>query len=431
LYQRKSRYRQQIGAIVMTRNSILGVVGLISVLMSSSATAQSLTPRPAKVTTVTASEAVISRKYPAIVLPSREIELSFKVSGQVIDLPVHASSEVTTGDTIAQIDTRDFENQISQLLSSRDQATAQLDALMAGARPEEIAALEAAVQSAQAQVDQTVDALTRAEALLERGVSTRAVVENAQAQARVAQANLRAQEEQLRIGEIGGRPEEIAGAEAGLRGIDTQIKVARDSLSDATLTAPFDGIIARRDIENFSNVSTGQSIVLLQGVGVVHLAFDIPSLDVTELTRNGPGTITNTATFAALRGQEFETELVEFSVQADSATQTYRGRVSVTVPEDAVILPGMVANVVSSTRGAAAQITAPLSAIASEPDGAPFVWLVAKNGTVSAQSVFLGEATGADVVVKGGLSDGDTIVSAGVSEIIDGMTIRPITRVGN
>ena len=105
----------------------------------------------------------------------------------------------------------------------------------------------------------------------------------------MAQANLRAQQEQLRIGEIGGRPEEIAAAEAAMRGIDAQIKVARDNLSDATLTAPFDGIIARRDIENFSNVSAGQSIALLQRIQVVHLAFDIPSLDVTQLTRYAKG----------------------------------------------------------------------------------------------------------------------------------------------
>lgn len=415
----------------MTRNDLIRVLSLIAAMVSTSALAQDATPRPAKVATVVASDTVISRKYPAVVLPSQEIELSFKVSGQIIELPIRAASNVSAGDTIAQIDTRDFENQISQLQSSRDQATAQLEALRAGARPEEIAALEAAVASAQAQVEQTTDALTRAEALLERGVATRAQVEGAQAEARVAQANLRAQEEQLRIGEIGGRPEEIAASEAVLRGIDTQIKVARDNLSDATLTAPFDGIIARRDIENFSNVSAGQSIALLQRLEVVHLAFDIPSIDVTELTRNGPDSITNIATFNSLRGQEFETELVEFSVQADSATQTYRGRVSVTVPEGAVILPGMVASVISSTQGSAAQVAAPLSAIAAEPDGSPFVWLVSDDGKVSAQKVSLGEATGASVVISEGLSDGDTIVSAGVSEIIDGMTIRPITRVGN
>jgi multidrug efflux pump subunit AcrA (membrane-fusion protein) len=50
---------------------------------------------------------------------------------------------------------------------------------------------------------------------------------------------------------------------------------------------------------------------------------------------------------------------------------------------------------------------------------------------VSKQPVTLGEASGSQVVVKTGLKAGDTVVAAGVSEIIDGMTIRPITAVGN
>lgn len=417
----------------MLRSSFIGALGLVGLTFAVPAVAQdqTSTPRPAKVATVTASSSVVTRKYPAIVLPSREIELSFKVSGQVVELPLRAADNVKKGDVIAQIDTRDFENQIAQLQSQKDQATAQLDALRSGARAEEIAALEANVESAQAQVEQTADALNRAQQLLERGVSTRAQVEGAQAEARVAAANLRAQQEQLRIGEVGGRPEEIAASEAALRGIDAQIKVAQDSLSDATLKAPFDGIVARREIENFSNVQAGQSVALLQGLDVVHLAFDIPSPDVTELSRNGPGGITSTALFDALPDEEFETELVEFSVQADSSTQTYRGRVAVTVPEGAVILPGMVASVISKTEGAAAQLRAPLSAIAASPNGQPYVWLVSETGVVSQQEVTLGEASGMNVVISAGLSDGDTVISAGVSQIIDGMTVRPITQVGN
>ncbi|MBY5931478.1 efflux RND transporter periplasmic adaptor subunit [Tateyamaria omphalii] len=415
----------------MTPRNILGIAAAAFTALYAGAFAQDAVPRPAKVVTLQATDNIVSRTYPATVLPSREIELSFKVSGQVIDLPIRAASQVSAGDVIAQIDPRDFENQIRQLQSQRAQSEAQLEALRAGAREEEIIALEANVASAQAQVDQTREALSRAEQLLERGVSTRAQVEAAQAEARVAEANLRAQQEQLRIGQVGGRPEDIAAAEAGLEAIDAQVKIARDALADATLTAPFDGIVARRDIENFTNVQAGQPIALLQGLDVVHLAFDIPGPDVSDLAQNGPDQIANIAIFDALPGQEFDAEMVEFSVQADSATQTYRGRVAVTVPEESFILPGMIANVIASTEGAKAQIRAPISAVAAASDGAPFVWLVEEGGQVSAQPITLGEANGARVVVTEGLSDGDTIVAAGVSEIIEGMTIRPITSVGN
>lgn len=410
---------------------IAGIIAVLSATSAEQSYAQDASTRPAKVAVATATDETISRSYPALVLPSREIELSFKVSGQLVELPVRAATSVSAGDIIAQIDPRDFENQLAALQSQREQAVAQLDALRAGAREEEIAALEAAVEAAQAQVDQARDALSRAEELLSRGVSTRAQVDDTQAEFRVAVANLRAQQEQLRIGQVGGRPEDIAASEAAIRGIDAQIKVARDALSDTTLRAPFDGVVARRDVENFSNVQAGQSIVLIQGLDVVHLAYDVPGPDVTELTRANIDQITTVALFDALPGQEFDAELIEFVVQADSATQTYRGRVAVTVPQGTVILPGMVANVRASTQGNMTQVMAPLSAIAATPEGSPFVWLVDDTGKVAAQPVALGEAQGAMVVVREGLANGDTIVSAGVSEIIDGMTIRPITQVGN
>ena len=404
---------------------------LLGVGSFGTAQAQDGSVRPAKVTTVTASGSVLARSYPALVLPSREIELSFKVSGQVTELPVRAGAQVAAGDVIARIDPRDFQSQKVQLQSQRDQAAAQLEALRAGARPEDIAALEAAVDSAQAQVGQARDALDRAQQLLDRGVTTRVQVDTAQADLRVAEANLRAQEEQLRIGQIGGRPEEIAAAEAVLRGMEAQVQVAEDNLADTVLKAPFDGIIARRDIENFANVQAGQDIVLLQGLDVVHLAFDIPGPDVVEFTRLGVEQVRARAVFSSLPDQEFDAELTEFSVQADSATQTYRGRAAVVVPEGEAILPGMVARVIVRAEGRESRIFAPLTAIAAGPDGSPFVWLTDAGGKVTKRPVTLGDARGGDVTVADGLAEGDTIVSAGVSRIIDGMTIRPITQVGN
>ncbi len=416
----------------MTKNKIFAtVIACLWITPFSGAMAQDTMPRPAKVVSVASSDTVLRRSYPATVLPSQQVELSFRVSGRLIDLPVRGAMEVSTGDVIAVLDPRDFESQIAQLNSQLTQAVSQLDALRSGAREEEVAALEANVTAAIAQRDQTRDAVERTRQLVERGVSTNAQLEGAEAEFRVAEANLRAQEEQLRIAVTGGRPEDIAASEAVVEGIESQLKVASDNLSDATLRAPFDGIISRRDVENFANVQAGQSIALLQALEVVHLAFNIPGPDVTALTRNGPENIKNVASFDALPGKIFNAEVVEFSLQADSATQTYKGRVAVTVPEGAVILPGMVANVVSSAPGPSAAILVPLSAIAAAPDGSPLVWTVDDTGLVTGQTVELGEAFGATVSVIAGLRDNDTIIVAGVSRIIDGMTVRPITQVGN
>ncbi|MFQ6548167.1 efflux RND transporter periplasmic adaptor subunit [Aestuariibius sp. 2305UL40-4] len=387
-------------------------------------------PRPAKVATVTSGDSVLQRTYPAIVLPSREVELSFRVSGRIEELPIRGAMQVAEGDVIARLDPRDFETQILQLESQLDQANAELRALRSGARAEEISALEAAVASAQAQVDQARDQAERTRELAERGVVADARLEQDEANLRVAEANLQSQREQLRIGQSGGRPEEIEAAEAAIRGLEAQLQVARNNLDDATLRAPFSGIIARRDAENFTNIQAGQSIALLQALAVVNLAFDVPGPDVTALTRNGPDQISNQVEFDALPGQRFDAEVVEFSVQADTATQTYRGRVAVTLPEDAFILPGMVARVISSAPGGDPMLTVPLSAIGADPDGSSFVWAVDDSSSVSKRSVSLGEVAGGSVAISGDIAEGDTVIAAGVSQIREGMVIRPVTRIG-
>lgn len=403
---------------------------ILTVGLCGQAIAQSEVVRPAKVFTVKASSTDVQRTYPAIVLPSAEVELSFRVSGRVVELPVRGAMQVLEGDLIAALDPRDFETQVAQLESQIDQANAELSALRIGARAEEIIALEAAVASAQAQVDQARDQAERTRELAERGVAASARLEQDEASLRVAEANLQAQMEQLQIGRSGGRPEEIQAAEAAIRGLQAQLQVARNNLDYTTLEAPFEGVIARRDIENFSNVQAGQSVALLQALNIVHLSFDVPGPDVTRLTANGPEAITNKVVFDALPGQIFDSETVEFSVQADAATQTYRGRVAVAIPETAFILPGMVGRVIASTPGNGQDLTIPITAVAAAADGASFVWVVGENDSVSARPVTLGDLSGGHVIVTEGLETGEMIVSAGVSQIIDGMTIRPITQIG-
>jgi RND family efflux transporter MFP subunit len=409
------------------------LTGLLTAITPISVHAQEAAPRPAKVFTVAESQEELRRTYPAIVLPSRETALSFRVGGQVIDLPIRAAQQVAKGDLIARLDTRDLKTQIALLQSQKDQAVAQLDALRAGARPEEIAALEAGVAAVQAQVDVTREALERTRALVERGVATSAQLEGAEGEFRVAQANLSAQQEQLRIGQVGGRPEEIAAAEAALRGLEAQIEQAQNQLADASLKAPFDGVIARRDIENFSNIQAGSGVALLQTLSPAHLAFDIPGADVSTFIQLGVENITTTARFDAFPGQEFETEVVEFSVDADSATQTYRGRVSVDLTKVAgAILPGMVANVVATLKaGTDTQILVPLAAIGAEAAGAPFVWTVTDNNSVAASAVTLGDISEGMIEVTSGVAPGDMIVAAGVSRITAGQVIRPMPQVGN
>ncbi len=408
----------------------LSVLGLAMTVATPVAQEESSLARPALVVTVEQSSAQLERSYPAIVLPSREVELSFRVSGQLIELPVRGAMQVEEGDIIARLDPRDFESRITQLQSQRDQADAQLRALRSGGRPEEIASLEASVAAAEAQFQQALDQVARTQQLADRGVVSSAQLEQDQAALRVAEAQLEVQQEQLAIGQAGGRQEELDAAEAALQGIDAQLDDARAALEDATLMAPFTGIIARRDLENFSNVQAGQSVVLLQSLDVVDLLFDVPGPDVTAIASANQGDVSTTAMFDGLPGDSFDAELVEFSTQADASTQTYRGRVAVDLPDGSLILPGMVGQVTTTVPAGEPELLIPLTAIGADAGGATVVWVVGDDGVVASRPVVLGAASGDSVIVDDGLASGETIVAAGVSQLTEGMSVRPISRIG-
>jgi multidrug efflux pump subunit AcrA (membrane-fusion protein) len=404
------------------------VISTIMALAPSSLFAQSEPIRPAKVAVVQSADATFERHYPAIVRPSMEAILSFRVSGRVTELPIRAASRVKEGDVIAQLDPRDFERQVAQLQTQRDQAVAQLTALQSGARPEEVSSIEAEIEALQAQVDQAQDQANRTRELFKKDLVAAASLEKDETALNVAEAQLRAQNQQLAIAQTGGRPEDVEAAEAALRGLDTQIKSAQDRLNDATLRAPFDGIIAQRNIDNFTNIQAGQNVVLLQRLSDVDLVFDVPGPDVTRFAQSNP--VINVQ-LAALPDETIKAEIVEFTSQADAATQTYRGRVRINVSDKITILPGMVGTVIAAApSGDDQNLSVPVTAIGANADGSSFVWIVDRENAVRKSTVTLGRILGDSIIVTDGVSAGDSIVAAGVTQVRDGMTIRPISKVG-
>ena len=390
-------------------------------------------PRPAKVITVEDYSTRLTRQYPAIVFPSQETDLSFRVSGQVVSLPVRAATTLKAGDVVAELDKRDFENAVARLESQRDQAQAQHDALVKGARAEEIVALQAAVFAAQAKVDQASEQVKRTRELFDKEIVAKAQLDKDEATLSVRQAELRTTEEELVIGQSGGRAEDVAAAEAVLRGLDVDLKNARDNLADATLRAPFDGVVARRDIDNFTNIQAGDMIILLQKLSTIELVFDIPGADVLLWSDLDWDTL---ATQVELTGSTIAmtaTELVEFSTQADAGTQTYQARISVQVPDGVVALSGMVGRVrIEAPDTGEMQPSVPVTALASTPEGTPFVWVMDPDSqALSARPVTTSDMSGDQVTITDGLESGEVIVTAGVSRLSEGLVIRPITTVGN
>ncbi|MFV2034550.1 MAG: efflux RND transporter periplasmic adaptor subunit [Halocynthiibacter sp.] len=387
--------------------------------------------RPVKTLVVEPVDLMIRRSYPATVLPSQQAELSFRVAGRIVQLPVRAADLVDKGDVIAQLDPRDFKSEIVRVESQLDQARAQLSGMTSGARSEDLAALQAAVDAEAAQVKVAREQADRTRKLFKQKVVAKARLDKDLAQLAVAEANLRVREQELAKGRAGSRSQDVAAQQATIRGIEAQLAIAKDNLSDATLRAPFAGIIAKRQVDKFTNIQPNEPVVVLQKMSTLDLKFDVPGPDVVKLSQGKNRTIQTR--LDDVPGQTFDAALVEFSTVADPATQTYAARVTMKQPKAVTVLAGMMGTVVVTARKEGTKTNwVPVTAITSEADGSAFVWIVAKpDNRLKKRPVKTGEAAGANIAVLNGLAAGDTIVIAGLSQLRPDMVVRPISKIAN
>jgi RND family efflux transporter MFP subunit len=201
---------------------------------------------------------------------------------------------------------------------------------------------------------------------------------------------------------------------------------ARQDLEDTRLTAPFDGVLARKYLESFQNVQAKEPIASLQDVNDLEIVIHVPE----RVVRTEPKRAAGFARFEGIEGRDFPVTLKTFSAEADPQTQTYEVVLGLTKPQDLTVLPGMSAEVFPESASAGAgpgDILIPLEAVDAGPDGTPGVWVVDPGTSrVARRPIGVGEVTGDEVVVVSGLQAGERIVTAGLSHLQPGMLVRPL-----
>ena len=204
---------------------------------------------------------------------------------------------------------------------------------------------------------------------------------------------------------------------------------ARNALKDTSLRAPFEGIIAKRYVENFEEVQAKQPIVFLQDIRQVEMLVNVPESEMA--TVRGEIKAKAYAQFPTVPDKRWALDLKEFSTQADPKTQTYQVVTVMPQPKEINVLPGMTGTVVIELEGdgdadTGPQIVIPAIAVVASAEGSPYVWGIDKeNLTAKKLMVKIGPLTGSEnVVVQEGLSGGEIIAVAGVTKLAEGMKVR-------
>jgi RND family efflux transporter MFP subunit len=308
-----------------------------------------------------------------------------------------------------------------------DQARTALSALRQGERPEERLRRETQVRAAEARLANARTEFERHGRLIQRNAVPRADYERAETAYRIAQEDHRAALQILEQGTI-ARQEDIEGQEAQVRVLEGRLVEASIQLEDATLRAPYDGVIARRFVEERQNIRAKEPVVQFQDVDEVDIALDVPETIMIADIRSAD-MVQMVATFSGAPGLEFPVRLKEVAQVADPVTQTFQVRVAMRSPPDVNLLPGMTASVALTYRRARIledRILVPISAVFKDAMGEEVAWVIEPDQTVARRPVKLGEATGGQIEIVEGLQPGDRIAVAGVTFLRQGMKVRDL-----
>jgi RND family efflux transporter MFP subunit len=205
------------------------------------------------------------------------------------------------------------------------------------------------------------------------------------------------------------------------------LNAAKQNLLYTKLKANFDGIIAKRHVEIFEEVSLSQTIFSLEDVSALKIKIDVPENLMIVLNGKKDTGRKLTAVFDNIAEQEFPLSFIESTTKADPNTKTFKVTLRMETPEGYNVLPGMTttvhAQLFPDETASNTAILVPVSAVISNSKKQATVWIVdEKSMTVKPKKVTPGAIFG-DLMQVDGLAPGDRVVTAGASFLRDGMKV--------
>lgn len=181
----------------------------------------------------------------------------------ILSQPVPEGTMVTAGTLLVQLDDARQQAVVARARAEVAQATARLEELRNGARPEEIAAARARVDGARAAVVEATANFARAQKLLQQKLAAQATLDAALANRDAADAALlSAQEDLLRLTN-GTRQEQLDQGEAAVQAASAQLALEQEKLSDLTIAATRDAWLDSLPWHIGERVAMGSTVAVL------------------------------------------------------------------------------------------------------------------------------------------------------------------------
>ena len=353
---------------------IFSVIGLLLALSACREAPPPPIERIRAIKTVTVEERASGRirKFSGVVEAADSSSISFEVAGNVREVRVDVGDKIKKGQVLARMDTRTFKLNVK------------------GA--------EAGVGRAKVELADKRNDLDRFQRINKQdpGAVSQAALDNSQAA--------------------------VDGAIKNVQFSKSKLKLAQRDLEKTVLRAPFDGVVATRHIDPFTEVARGQRLFDVYENTGMEVAISIPEDAIEDIYMEQKGEIR----FAVIADKTYQGVVTEISKVAGTANAF---PIKLTVEDlDERIRPGMTAQVTLelADTGEESVYLVPLSALAQRSDTTKS-WVFVYDQTTSTVKKTSVEGTSVrqnDVVISGGVQAGDIIAVAGVSFLEDGQKVK-------
>jgi RND family efflux transporter MFP subunit len=332
-------------------------------------------PKPVRAIQISGASEFAEGSFPGRTKAGDVINLSFRVSGKLLELPVSVGDTIKAGAKVAALDPQDFKHQLNTAKSTHKAAKADF---------------------------------RRAEADYKRLLNVQQEDAGATSQRAVDLAlSIRDQ------------------ARAAAAAIEATVQTARNRLSYTELKAPFTGQVAATYVDNFQTVIASQPIVRLLDPSSIEMTVSIPE----HLIGYADYITSITISFDALPGVEVEASVKEIGGEATQATRTYPLTLAMAQPGDGKILPGMAGTATIRAKlpqsAGKTGISIPASAAFAGSDiNVTNVWVIDPESKVlGRREIKTGAPTSSGLLITEGLEAGEWIVTAGTHSLSEGQQV--------
>ncbi len=327
------------------------------------------------------------------ITPEKKVAISAKVTGEIVELPVHEGDRVHKGQLLVRIE----------------------DDLYRAARNQAVAALrqaEVSVERARIQLDDARRTLDRTRSLFAQGLASQQQLDADRLRFESARVELEVQKhtvEQYR----------------------SSLKRAEDDLARTVIRSPMDGIVIQLDAEQGETVVPGTTnlpgsvIMTIADMSRLLAEVEVGEVDIVDVALGQPAEITVDALGDAV--QHGEVVEIATSGREDKAQGVIRFRVKVAIHDpDSRLRPAMTAKVDIETARHEGVLAVPIQSVVRRRLGADGrelptgrrkggkqrdVVYVVKDGTARAIPVKTGISDDLRVEILSGLEEGQTVVT--------------------